>query len=114
MGLSRGTDVNQRHNAERAVMGKVVDITKYLGKPRKKPKGRPIEIPDSAALWIESDEEGNVTYDCTSKKLLHTSYGKQLLAWWLSNIVCDLCYGINPELIMQLKETLEEFAREDI
>lgn len=96
-------------------MGKVVDITKFLGRPRKKPKGRPIDVPEKYALWVMIDEDDPtcIEYDVSDDKLFYTSFGRQLLAWHLSNIACDLCYGLNPELINQLKESLEEFGEDD-
>ena len=93
-------------------MAKIININDYLGKPRKKPRGRPIEVPEKYALWIrvEEDDPLCIEYDVSDDRLYHTSFGKQLLAWHLSNIACDLCYGLNPELIAQLKETLEDFG----
>lgn len=96
-------------------MAKIIKFKDYLGKPRKKPRGRPIDVPEKYALWIMVDEEDPtcIEYDVSDEKFLETSFGKQLLAWHLSNIACDLCYGLNPELIAQLRDALEEYGREE-
>ena len=95
-------------------MAKIIDISKYLGKPRKKPRGRPIEVPSQYALWIsiDADDPVCIEYDVSDERLYNTAFGKQLLAWHLSNIACDLCQGLNPELIAQLQESLEAFGKE--
>lgn len=95
-------------------MAKVINIKDYLGRPKKKPVGRPIDVPEKVVLWLEVDQDDPtaVLYDCSDDRLLESSYGKQLLAWWLGNITCDLCAGLNPELIVQLQQALENYGKD--
>lgn len=92
---------------------KVVDITKYFGTKRRKPKGRPVELPEWFCISVRRipSEEGEIYDYDASHQLLYSAAGRTLLVEFFLAVTAEM-YDQDPYFIIELGERLQEWAHE--
>lgn len=87
---------------------RIVDIKDYL--PKKVLKGQDAY---TITIKVNRDDISEFTYTIDPESCVDTLDGLRFVMYHLSEIATDLCYGLNPELIVQLQELLEHGAEEE-
>ena len=80
----------------------IIDINDYLKKPPKTSADT-----YTITVTVMNKKPYTISYDVNPPNLANTIDGVRFIMYHLSEIAVDMCYGMDPSLIVQLQELLE-------